>query len=155
MVCKIKFVRYDHIKKLTLYVPWFNSDGPLKSEVSISKIELFHFQALDPKFVLALKPIVLKQEGSSCGIGPSICVLNGGYKERQRDKGLIKKEMLTKFRPKCFGQEKILVNKFFDPKTLWSKKFKVRKKIVKKKVHLNQILSKVILVKIDLKERIG
>ena len=30
-----KFVHYGYIeKKLTLYVPWFISDGPLKFEVS-------------------------------------------------------------------------------------------------------------------------
>ena len=35
MVCIFKFVHYGYIeKKLTLYVPWFISDGPLKFEVS-------------------------------------------------------------------------------------------------------------------------
>ena len=40
LVCKLNFVRYSHIneKKLALYVPWFNSDGPLKSKVSNLKI---------------------------------------------------------------------------------------------------------------------
>ena len=38
MVSKFKFVRYGHIKKkLALYVPRFNFDGPRKTEVS-------HFQ---------------------------------------------------------------------------------------------------------------
>ena len=56
MVSKFKFVRYGHIeKKLALYVPWFNSDGPLKSEV-------FHFKKIS-SFVLALEQKVFKLEG--------------------------------------------------------------------------------------------
>ena len=80
LVCKLNFVRYSHIneKKLALYVPWFNSDGPLKSKVShLKNLRFFKVQALDPKFVLALKPRVLKLEGSSYGIRPSIYVLKG------------------------------------------------------------------------------
>ena len=67
MVWKYKFVCYGHIKKkLALYVPLFNSDGPLKSKVSHFKnMRFFNFQALDPNFVLALEPRVLKLEGSS------------------------------------------------------------------------------------------
>ena len=46
MVCKFKFVLYGHIKKkLALYAPRFNSDGP-------------HFLPLDPNFVLDLEPII-------------------------------------------------------------------------------------------------
>ena len=37
--------------KLALYVPWFDSEGPLKSKVSN------FFIALDLKFVLALEQI--------------------------------------------------------------------------------------------------
>ena len=57
MVCKFKFVR------------------PFKVQsVPIQKSEIFNFQALDPKFVLALEPRVLKLEGSSFGVRPSIYV---------------------------------------------------------------------------------
>ena len=36
MVSKFKFVRYGHIKKkLALYMPRLNSDGPRKSRVSL------------------------------------------------------------------------------------------------------------------------
>ena len=58
-------------------MPWFNSDGPLKSEVSHLKIlRFFNFQVLEPKFVLALELTVLKLEASSFGI---IYVLKGCY----------------------------------------------------------------------------
>ena len=69
-------------KNIALYVPRINSDGPLKSEVSHFKnLILINFQALDPKFVLALEHRVLKLEGSSFGNRPYICFLKGFYKE--------------------------------------------------------------------------
>ena len=40
-----------------------------------------HFQPLDPNFVWALEPTILKLEGSSFGNGPSIYVLKGWYYE--------------------------------------------------------------------------
>ena len=65
-----------------LYVPQFNSDGPLKSEVShLKNLSLFNFQALDPKFVLALEPRVLELEGSSYIYGLNC------YSERPETKG--------------------------------------------------------------------
>ena len=64
MVCKFKFVCYGHIKKV-LYVPWFNFDSHLN-------LRFFNLQALDPKFVLALEPRILKLKGSSFGIRPYI-----------------------------------------------------------------------------------
>ena len=56
LVCKSNFARYGHLKKKSvLYVSPFYSDGPLKSEVShFQNLRFFNFQALDPKFVLAL-----------------------------------------------------------------------------------------------------
>ena len=56
------------------YVPWFNSDGPLMSKVSHFQID---FQALNPKFVMALEPKLLKLDGLSFGTRPSIYVLKG------------------------------------------------------------------------------
>ena len=42
---------------------WSNSDGPLKTQVSHFKyLRFFNFQALDPRFVLALEVRVLKLE---------------------------------------------------------------------------------------------
>ena len=83
MVCKYKFVRYGHAKKkLVLYLPQFKSYGPLKSDMShLKNLILFNFQDLDSKFVLALKPRVLKLEGSSFGIRPIIYVLKGCFKD--------------------------------------------------------------------------
>ena len=43
-------------KKIALYVPRFNSDGSLKSKTShLENLRFFNFQAMDPKFVLALE----------------------------------------------------------------------------------------------------
>ena len=52
MVSKFKFVPNGHTKKkLALYVPRFNSDGPPKSGASDFQIaRLLDFQALDPNF---------------------------------------------------------------------------------------------------------
>ena len=48
MVCKFKFVRYGHIKKkIVLFVPRFNCDGPLKSEVSHFFLIIFSFFLLN------------------------------------------------------------------------------------------------------------
>ena len=44
-------------------------------------MRFFNFQALDPKFVSALETRVLKLEGSTFGIRPSIYALKGWYKE--------------------------------------------------------------------------
>ena len=46
------------------------------------------FQALDPKFQLALEPKVLKLEGPSFENMTSIYVLKGWYEETPQDKGL-------------------------------------------------------------------
>ena len=82
MVCKFKFVRYGHIKKIALFGPWFNSESPVKSNLFHLKIlRFFNFQDMDPKLVLVLHPRVLKRGGSSLGIRPSIYVLKGCYKE--------------------------------------------------------------------------
>ena len=48
-------------KNSSFYVPRYISDGPLYSKVS----EIFPFQALALKILLALEPRVLKLEGSS------------------------------------------------------------------------------------------
>ena len=70
------------LKKISLYLPWFNSEGPLKSEVShLKNLSLFNFQALDPKFVLALEPRFFEQVGLSFGIRPYIHFLKEHYKE--------------------------------------------------------------------------
>ena len=48
---------------LVLYVPRFNSGGPLKFKMSyfqIANFVILDFQTLDPKFHLALEPKVLK-----------------------------------------------------------------------------------------------
>ena len=47
----------------------------------LKNLRFFKVQALDPKFVLALEPRVLKLEDSSFGIRLYIYVLKGGYKE--------------------------------------------------------------------------
>ena len=65
-------------------MPQFNSGSSLKFEVShLKNLGHLNFQAMDLKFVLALKPRVLKLEGSTFGIRPSIHVLKqkGCYKE--------------------------------------------------------------------------
>ena len=54
-VIKFQFVCCSNIKRIVLYVPWFHSDGPLKSKVSLFKyMRFFHFQALQTKSVSAL-----------------------------------------------------------------------------------------------------
>ena len=82
MVSKFKFVRYAHIKKkisALLALVLFGQPSEVGNlPLSNSKIlKLTDFQALDPNFVLALELKVLKLEGSSYGIRPSIYVLRG------------------------------------------------------------------------------
>ena len=73
-------------KELVLYVPRFSYDSPLKSEVShLKNLRVFNFQALDPKFVLALEPRVLELEGSSFGIRPYIYGLKECNKETPKN----------------------------------------------------------------------
>ena len=60
-----------------LYVPWFNFDGPPESKFQI--LRFFDFQALASEFVFAREPTVLRLEGSSFGIRPSIYAQMGYY----------------------------------------------------------------------------
>ena len=54
----------------------------LPAKVShLKNLSLFNFEALDPKFILALEPRVLELKISSFGIRPYIYVLKGCYKE--------------------------------------------------------------------------
>ena len=71
-------------------MPWLNFDSPLKSKVSDFQIaDIFvDFQALDPKFHLALEPKVLKLEGSSFGNMLSIYILKNRHSEMSQGTGL-------------------------------------------------------------------
>ena len=55
MVCTFNFVRYGHIKKkLALFVPRFNSDGPLKSEVSQFKnLDFLIFKSFEARRLIS------------------------------------------------------------------------------------------------------
>ena len=86
MYVQVSPLRSYQKKKIALYVPWFNSDSPLKFVVYHFFIFLFFHQALDPKFDLALKQKVLELEGSSFGIRPYVYVLNGCYEEPHPEK---------------------------------------------------------------------
>ena len=83
MVSKFKFVRYGHIKKkisaLRASVKFWR---PLEvGSLPFQILRLTDFQARDPNFVLALELRVLKLEGSSYDIRPSIYILKGWYDE--------------------------------------------------------------------------
>ena len=75
MVCKFKCVHYGPIKKNQVLL--FGRPYKVQSvRFLISKIlRLVNFQAMNPKYVLALEPKVLQLEGSSFGNRLSISVL--------------------------------------------------------------------------------
>lgn len=80
MVSKFKFVCYGHIKKkIPLYVPQFNSDGPWKSAAS-------HFQIAKFLDLLIFKLWIRILFWLSYGIRPSIYVLKGWYDETPKKK---------------------------------------------------------------------
>ena len=68
-------------KKIALFVPRFNFGGPPKLKNSNFQKANLDFDAQHPNFHLALKPKILKLEGSSFGNRSSIYVLNGWYNE--------------------------------------------------------------------------
>ena len=82
MVFILKFVHCGYTKrKLDLDVPQYNSDSPLKYEVSnLNNMRFIDFHVFDPKLVKALELRILKIEDSFSGIRQSIYVLKGCYK---------------------------------------------------------------------------
>ena len=93
LVCKLKFVPNGHIKKkISALCASFNSDGPLKYEVSHLKNLIFSIFKLRIRnlFLLYNQEFWSKRaQGSSSGIKPYTYVLKRYYKENPQKIGHI------------------------------------------------------------------